>query len=37
VSDLSERLLRSDGAYWSFYSRGDVERLAADLRASPPR
>jgi hypothetical protein len=27
---IAERLLRSDGSYWSFYSREDVEALYAD-------
>lgn len=28
---LGERLLRSEGAYWNFYSRESVEELLAQL------
>ena len=33
VADLGERLLRSEGAYWSFYSRESVGRLMTDVLA----
>ena len=29
---LGERLLKTDGAYWDFYSRESVERLIAEVR-----
>jgi hypothetical protein len=31
IRDLSERLLESDGAYWSFYSPREVENVAARM------
>ena len=31
VADLGARLLRSEGAYWSFYSRESVGRLMTDV------
>jgi hypothetical protein len=32
---ISERLLESEGAYWSFYSRQDVEDLVQRTKVSP--
>jgi hypothetical protein len=37
VFRLGERLLESEGAYWNFYSREDVEEIINGLKDSPPQ
>jgi hypothetical protein len=37
VFRLGEKLLESEGAYWNFYSREDVEEIINGLKDSPPQ
>jgi hypothetical protein len=37
VFRFGERLLESEGAYWNFYSREDVEEIINGLKDSPPQ
>lgn len=37
VFRFGEKLLESEGAYWNFYSREDVEEIINGLRDSPPQ
>jgi hypothetical protein len=37
VLRFGEKLLESEGAYWNFYSREDVEEIINGLKDSPPQ